>query len=141
MLAGIMLAGYLAKERSEMWIALVVAFSVLMVLVSLFQKAELQKVVTSNGLYFKWRPWQNKFRFIEKENIKSMVVRKGPAVQLGLGWLPGYGRYHNASRGKGVQLNLVNGERIFFSSSETGQFEHALEQIVSHHAKRRMSEF
>jgi len=137
-----LIAGHYApeKEKEEEWIGLVVAIPIEILVIILLQNVRLEKVVTSNGLYYRWKPWQRKFIVLEKESIKSFEVRKSPPFHYGIGWFPGYGKVHNASTGEGVQLYLVNGNRIYFSTSDTTFFKKTLEQIASN-PKPRFSEF
>jgi len=129
------------QQRGDMWIALAIVVPVEILVIALFRNVTLEKIVTSNGIYFRWKPWQRKFRVIEKESIKSFEVRNSPPLHYGIGWLPGYGWIHNASLGEGMQLYLVNGKRMFFSSSDPSFFRRAIENIVDKNTKTRVSEF
>ena len=131
-IAIVLIAGYTApeKDRSDMWIGLAIAIPIEILVIVLFQNMNLEKIVTSNGLYYRWRPWQKKFRVIEKENIKSFELRNSPPLNYGIHWFPGYGWVHNASAGEGLQLYLFNGKRIFFSSFDTSLFRRALENAT-----------
>lgn len=130
-----------AEKRNDMWIGLAIAIATEILVIFLFLNVRLDKVVTSNGLYFRWIPWQRKFRMIEKESIKSFEVRKSPPLNYGIHWFPGYGWVHNASAGEGIQLYLWNGKKIFFSTFDISFFRKALENITSSNPKPRMSEF
>jgi hypothetical protein len=142
-IAIVLIVGYTVpgKDRNEMWLALAIAIPVEVLTIILFRNVRLEKIVTSNGLYYRWKPWQKRFRVIEKESIKACEVRQGPPFNYGLGWFPGYGRFHNASRGEGLQLYLVNGDRIYFSTFDTVFFKRALENLISSNSKRSFSEF
>ena len=130
-----------AEERKEMWIGLAVAVPIEILVILLFQNMQLEKIVTTNALYYRWRPWQRKFIVLEKESIKNFEVRNSPPLNYGIHWFPGYGWVHNASAGEGLQLYLVNGKRIFFSSSDITFFKKALENITSSNPKPGLSEF
>lgn len=129
-----------SEQRGDMWIGLAIVIPIEILVFALFQNVRLEKIITSNGLYFRWRPWQRKFRFIEKESIRSFEVRNSPPLNYGIHWFPGYGWVHNAGTGEGIQLYLVNGKKMFFSTSGIGFFKKALEQIVSN-PKPGFSEF
>jgi hypothetical protein len=127
-----LLIGYVNKEdRNEMWIALGIAVPVEVLVIILFQNVCLEKIVTVNGLYYRWRPLQRKFRVIESEGIKSFEVRNSPPLNYGIHCFPGYGWVHNSSAGEGIQLYLVNGKKIFFGTLDTTFFRKALQDIVS----------
>jgi hypothetical protein len=129
------------EDKEHLWIALGISIPVEILVIILFWNVRLEKLVTSNGLYYRWRPWQRKFRVIEKESIKSFQIRSSPPLHYGIGWFPGYGWIHNANVGEGLQLYLVNGKRIFFSTFDTIFFERALQNLVSSNLKTGMSEF
>ena len=61
-----LVAGYTGpkEERSDMWLGLAVAVPIEILILVLFQNMQLEKIVTSNGLYFRWIPWQRKFRLM-----------------------------------------------------------------------------
>ena len=128
-------------NRDEMWLGLAIAVPVQVLVMILFQHMQLEKIVTTNGLYYRWKPWQKKYRVIEKESIDKIEVRKGPVFKYGFGWSPFYGRYHNACGGQGIQLRLVNGNRIFFSTFDVAAFQQALQNLISYNPKNSLREF
>ena len=132
-----LVAGYTGpkEERSDMWLGLAVAVPIEILILVLFQNMQIEKIVTSNGLYFRWIPWQRKFRLMERESIKSFAVRNSPSLNYGIHWFPGYGWVHNASAGEGMQIYLVNGKKIFFSTSDITFFKKALENIIASNPK------
>jgi hypothetical protein len=150
LMAGIMLltivitliAGLTTKEdRVDLWIALGVSIPVEILIIIIFWNVRLEKIVTSNGLYYRWKPWQRRFRVIEKESIKSFEVRNSPPLNYGIHWFPGYGWVHNASAGEGIQLYLMNGKKIFFSTLDMVFFQKALGNMTSSNLKPGVSEF
>jgi hypothetical protein len=123
------------EQRSDMWIALAIITPVEIMLVVLFQNPVLEKIVTSNGVYFRWKPWQRKFRWIDKESINSYEVRNSPFLHYGIGWFPGYGWMHNASLGEGIQLYLRNRKKFFFSTTDITSFARAIEHLINRGTK------
>lgn len=119
------------KNKTDILIALVIVVPIIILLLYLSSKIELEKVVTSNGLYYKWRPWHKKFRIIEKEDVKSVESRRFPFLSYGFGWFPGYGRYSNASQGEGLQLYLKNGKRFYFSTADIDSFKRAMNHLIN----------
>ena len=142
-LAIILIAGFTGpvEQRNDIWLALAIAMPIEIPLIILFRYVQLEKIVTSNGLYYRWRPWQKRYRYIEKETIESFEVRRFPFMSYGMGWFPGYGRYHNAGSGEGLQLYLQNGKRFYFSSADVDSFKRAMSHLVNRITKTRMSEF
>lgn len=124
------------EKRNDIWIGLAIAIALEVLVIVLFQNVRLEKIVTSNGLYFRWIPWQRKFGLIERGSIKSFEVRNSPPLNYGIHWFPGYGWVHNASAGEGMQLYLVNEKRIFFSTSDITFFKKALENIIASNPKQ-----
>ena len=128
-------------DRKEMWIALAIVLPLQVILFIAFQKARLEKVVTSNGLYFRWLPLQKKFRVIEKEMISSVSVSRAPLLNYGSNWVPGYGRMHMASKGEGVEVIKTDGKKIFFSTADPHSMARALEELIRSNSKTRIREF
>jgi hypothetical protein len=119
------------KEKREMIIAVIIVIPAAAIVLYLSSNAQLEKIVTSNGLYYRWRPWNKKYRVIEKGNIESIRTRRFPFKNYGFGWFPGFGFYHNASSGEGLQLTLKNGRNYFFSTGNKASFGAALRQLIS----------
>jgi len=129
------------EKRAEMWLGLAIAIPIDIFVMILFRYMQLEKVVTSNGLYYRWKPWQKKYRYIDKENIQSFEVRRFRFISYGMGWFPGYGRYHNASSGEGLQLYLKNGKRFYFSTADVDSFKRAMDHMINPLTKSNLSEF
>ena len=138
---GLVISFITQKQKTDASLGLVIVVPVAILAVYLNSIIRLQKIVTSNGLYYRWKPWHKKFRLIQKEDIESFYRRKFPLAKLGSGWFPSYGRYHVASRGEGIQLFLKNGRKIFFSTNEKSLFERALQKLISINPKPARSEF
>jgi hypothetical protein len=128
---GLAVTLFLEKEKEDVVIAIAIVLPTFAIVIYSTTVSRLEKVVTSNGLYFRWRPWQRRFRVIEGEVIGSIVARKFPLMKHGSGRFPGYGRYHNAGSGDGVQLILKNHRKYFFSASDKVSFETALQHLIS----------
>ena len=138
---GLVISLITEKQKTDTTIGLLIVVPIAILVVYLNSNIRLQKIVTSNGLYYRWEPWHKKFRLIQKEDIESFYSRKFPLAKLGSGWFPSYGRYHVASRGQGIQLFLKNGRKIFFSTNEKNLFERALQKLISINPKPARSEF
>jgi len=138
---GLVISFITQKQKTDASLGLVIVVPVAILAVYLNSIIQLQKIVTSNGLYYRWKPLHKKFRLIQKEDIESFYRRKFPLAKLGSGWFPSYGRYHVASRGEGIQLFLKNGRKIFFSTNEKNLFERALQKLISINPKPARSEF
>src|SRR5688572_15820392 len=101
------------KTANEgIWIALAVTLPVELIMIYVFFAMRLEKIVTSNGLYFRWSPLQKKYSVIEGNEIEKIEYRKAPS-SYGSSWVPGYGKVHNLSK-EGLQCYLVSGKKYFF---------------------------
>jgi len=138
---GLLLGFIIEKEKTDLAIELAIVIPVAIIIIYLNSNIRLEKIVTSNGLYYRWKPWNKRFRVIQKEDIESFHIRTFPLVNYGFGWFPTYGWYHNAGRGEGIQLFLKNGGKFFFSTNEKNLFEKALKNLVSSNPKSSLSEF
>ena len=134
-LAGMLIGLFTEKDKRGMAIGLAAIIPVIFLVLYLHSKSQLEKMVTSNGLYYRWKPWHRKFRVVEKQDIASVIVRKSPLMNYGFGWYPGYGRYHNSSGGEGLQLTLKNRSRIFFSTYDVGAFKKAINTLIDSNLK------
>src|SRR5215213_678870 len=124
---GLLLGFIIEKEKTDLAIGLAIVLPIAIIVIYLNSNIRLEKIVTSNGLYFKWTPWHKRFRVIQKEDVDSFYIRKFPFVNYGFGWFPTYGWYHNARGGEGVQLFLKNGSKFFFGTNQKRLFEKALQ--------------
>lgn len=129
------------EERKDSWIGLAVVVPVAVLILFLFQKFELEKIVTSNGFYYKWRSLHKRYRMIDKNVIERIEVKRFPFLSRGFGWFPAYGWYHILSGGEGIQFYLNNGNRFYFSTADRTGFERALQSLISSNPKTKLSEF
>lgn len=135
-------AGYYSGEDAKgLWLAVAIIVADGLLVFYLMKKLQLEKIVTTNGLYYRWGLWQKRYRFIEKENIETFEVRRFPFLSYGFGWFPGYGWYHNASSGEGLQLYLKSGRRFYFSASDINSFVKAMNSLINPNTKSGLSEF
>ena len=137
---GISLAvGYQTRSvRQDMLIVVVVIVPVEAIMIYLFTITRLETVVTSNGLYFRWLPFQSKYRVIDENEIGEFEYRKAPPSH-GSTWTPGYGRIHNLGK-EGFQFILASGKKYFFSTAERVLFQRAVEQMLATNKKIRFRE-
>lgn len=119
------------QQEKEMWIVLAIIIPLQLLMFYLFYIARLEKIVTTNGLYYRWTPLQKKYRLIEMEDIERFEVRKAPFASYGSKWEFGYGRVHNLSKAEGIQLYLKSGKKIFFGTSDKTGFEKAILQLMA----------
>lgn len=129
------------SDKNEVIFVLFIVMPLQLIMFLLFYRSQLEKVVTTNGMYYRWTPLQKKYRVIEKEEIGETELRRSPLLKLGSNWMPGYGRIHSASHGEGVQIFKTNGKKIFFSAADPASFRKALEVLVMSNRKIHWREF
>ena len=114
------------EDRREAWVALAIVIPLQLIMAWVFSKVKWEKIVTSNGLYYRWTFVQSRYRLLERHDISSIEIRQAPALQYGAGRVPGYGKSHNVSGGKGLQVYLSNGKKVFFGTDLPDQFHEAV---------------
>ena len=130
---GVML-GVALKEKEktrDAWLALVIVIPLGVIIFYLMYITKLQTVITTEGIFYKWWPFQHSYRFVPAAEIEEVELRKGPCLSYGSHWIPGYGRVHNTGLGKGFQFVLKNGKKIFLGTNKQNAFQHAVDKIMS----------
>jgi hypothetical protein len=138
---GLLLRNAQKNEQQEMWIVLAIIIPVQLLLTWLFYSTSLEKVVTTNGLYFRWPPLQKRFRVIEKEEMEKVQVRMRPRLKYGSKYVLGYGWMHTVSKGEGAEVLLRSGKKIFFGTAGAGAFLKALQELAPPDRKPMLREF
>jgi hypothetical protein len=122
----------LEKEKPrEAMVALALVVPLEAIILYLFYITKLETAITSEGIYYRWTPFQRKGRFIPKGEIETAELRDGPVMSYGCHWIPGYGRVNNTGPGKGIQFKLRNGKKIFLGTQIPASLQTALEKIVT----------
>lgn len=112
-------------------IALAITAPIELIMLYLFYVVRLEIAVTSEGIYYRWWPFQRKPRFISKTAIAAIEIKKGPGMQYGVHRVPGYGKVHNTGPGEGLQFVLHDGKKLFLGSGMPASFSQALARIVN----------
>jgi hypothetical protein len=120
---------YAGNERSELTFALIPMTVVSLVNIWMFYFVRFEKLLTRDGFYYRWKPFQKKYRVLERAEIDTSQFRK-PPLRYGFGIYPGYGRVHNMSNTNGWQIQLVSGKRLFFGTAEPFLFERAIREFL-----------
>lgn len=119
-------------EKDKAWglVLIAVVVTIQLIVFYLFYALQLQKVVTPDGLFYRWAPLQAHYRFIPRREIESMEVKRSPSMKFGAGSAPGYGKLNTVSDGMGVQLYLSHGRMMFFGTGDPVFFENALRELL-----------
>jgi hypothetical protein len=130
---GITLAtALIEKEKTkEAWIALAIVIPLESIIAWMMFITKLETVLSTEGIFYKWWPFQRSFRFIPAKEIEEAELRSGPSLSYGSHWVPGYGRVHNVGPGKGFQFTLKKGKRIFIGTQKLTAFENAIDKIIT----------
>jgi hypothetical protein len=107
----------------------------------LFYYSKLETIVTNEGLGYRWRPLQNKFRMLFKEDIIKVNTRNGPPFSYGIHWMPSYGWVHNIRGRKGFQINMRSGKRLFIGSQKIDELKSVLETLLNNRIADYRNEF
>ncbi|MBD0350858.1 MAG: hypothetical protein ICV65_06885 [Flavisolibacter sp.] len=97
----------------------------------LFYITRFQIRVHYNGIFYRWKPFHRKERFIAKETIRKFNIRNMPPLQYGVRWLPFMGWFHNVNSKKGIHFKLKNGNNVIIGVKNIKAFAAAVEQITS----------
>jgi hypothetical protein len=124
------------QEANEGWIAVAIVIPLEIVIAYFTYITRLEAVVSSEGIFYKWWPFQRSYYFIDVNEIKETELRNGPPLSYGFHWVPGYGWVHNVGRGKGISFRLKTGKRIFLGTAKPSAFSEAVEKMLP--ARRRL---
>ena len=103
--------------------------------------SKLETIVTNEGLGYRWRPLQNKFRMLFKEDINMVNTRKGTPFNYGIHWMPTYGWVHNVRGRKGFQISMRSGKRLFIGSKKVDELKSVLETLLKNRIADYRNEF
>jgi len=90
-----------------------------------------ETAVTTKGIYYRWTPFMKRHQFIPRDSLRQVGERKGPWMQYGYKWVPGYGRVHMVSGRQGIQLHLDEGRKVFIGTREPFLLRKALEKMLA----------
>lgn len=117
-----------APKRPELWWLLAGVVVLQSVFVYLFYITRFETTITTEGVYYKWWPFQRRESFVATNEILHASISKAPWT-YGSQWLPGFGKVHNLSSGKGVAFVLKNGKKLFLGTQRESLFETALRKL------------
>ena len=111
-------------------------FVMMIGLTVLFYKMRLVTYIKPDGIYFIYPPMINKERFISKAEISKYEIRKyhpskeysGHGVKRGRRKT---GRAYTVSGRTGMQLYLINGQKILIGTHRKEAIKHAMEKMIS----------
>jgi len=90
-----------------------------------------EMMVTDEGVYYRWRPFNRQYNMISKPEISEVRLRKSPFLKFGYNKrVIGYGRVHNMGAARGLQFILKSGRKIFISSEKINGFQRAVEKLA-----------
>jgi hypothetical protein len=118
-------------QMKKAWVALLIMVPFEAFLAYGIYITKLQTVVSTEGVYYKWGPFQRSYRFIAAAEIEKAEMRNSPAMSYGCNWVPGYGRANTTGPGKGVQFVLRNRKKIFVGTNKQSAFQQAIDKIVN----------
>lgn len=101
-------------------------------LILLFLIANLQTELRSDGFYYKFFPFQFRFRQINWSDVETMEIRKYKPISEYLGWgirFGSKGQAYNVKGNIGLQLVLKNGKQILFGTQRPKDLQKAIDNL------------
>lgn len=99
----------------------------------LFCAVKIETEIRSDGLYIRFFPFHLSFRKIHLDELKRYEVRTYSPIKEYGGWGIRYGlkgKAYNVSGNRGVQLELLNGERILIGSQKPEELVKAINLAI-----------
>jgi hypothetical protein len=124
-------------DKIDFTLAIIAVVAVELPIFLLVYYSKLETMVTAEGLGYRWRPLQTKYRMIFKDEVLDIGIRKSPAFNYGVHWIPGYGWVHNVRGRMGMQMKLKSGKKIYVGSQRINELKAALEKLLN----KRIAEF
>jgi hypothetical protein len=114
-------------------IGLIIVAIFLLGIIAFFFSIKLETQIDSIGIYYRFYPIQRKFREIKWEVVNKAYIRKySPIAEYG-GWGIRFGMSngmaYNIKGTKGLQLELVNGDKILFGTQIPDEMEKVLSNL------------
>lgn len=112
-----------------------IEFGIAFGLAFLFLKMRLITKVGTEGLSYRFPPLIMKERKIRRDEIKTFVVRHYKPVKEYGGWGIKYGlrrngKAYNVKGNIGMQLELINGNKVLFGTQRADAFQYAMEKMM-----------
>jgi hypothetical protein len=123
--------------RIDFTLSMIAVIAVELPIFLLVYYSKLETMVTTEGLGYRWRPLQTKYRMIFKDEVVDIKTRKSPAFNYGVHWIPGYGWVHNVRGRMGMQMKLKSGKKTYVGSQKIDELKAALEKVLN----KRIAEF
>lgn len=79
-------------DVSELWISLAIVVPIQLMMLYLFSHVQFEKLVTKDGLYYRWTIIQKKYRVLPKVEIKKRELRKPPSLKYGQNYTFSHGK-------------------------------------------------
>jgi hypothetical protein len=103
--------------------------------VFLFRFLMLETLVDTEGIHYRFRPFQKKFKLIKPEDISRYEVKKyNPLMDYG-GWgirlgSTSKGTAYNVRGNQGVLFELKSGKKFLLGTQEPNSFRYAMEKLM-----------
>lgn len=122
-------------NSEEIWVP-AVAIGMLILSTLLIYMMSLETEIRSDGIYFRFYPFQLKFNGISKEHINSIFLRKYNPIKEYGGWgyrvsVTGKGKALNVSGNDGIQIIYNNNKKLLIGTRKPEDAEMILKQWYS----------
>ena len=105
------------------------------IIIYAFFSIKLITVVDSEGVHYRFVPWQRKVKTIQPSEIQEYRIRKYSPIREYGGWgvrtgSRKYGNAYNVSGNTGMQFILKNGKKLLIGTHRPEPFRRAMEKIM-----------
>jgi hypothetical protein len=111
-------------------------FLIVFMIVFLVMKAKLIVEISENSIQFRFHPFINKYKVIDRREIERFEVRKYRPIRDFGGWgiRTGFrknGIAYNVSGNLGLQLYLINGKKILIGTQRKDAINRAMQKMMN----------
>lgn len=107
---------------------LIIVTSIMVLVIILLYRAELDSIITKEGIFYRWKPFRKKFTQISWGNVERReIINYG---FIGYGWrLTSFGVVYNVAGKEGLHLILKSGEKITLGTQKPQELSDFLKKI------------
>jgi hypothetical protein len=117
-------------NKSEFALSTIAIVAIEIPIFVFFYYTKLETIVTEEGLGYRWWPLQSKYRILFRDDMVKVNTRRGPILNYGIHWMPGYGWVHNVRGTEGLQIQMRSGKKLFIGSQKLNELKLALDAVL-----------
>lgn len=105
------------------------------IMVLLFKTMKLNIAISKKGFHYRMNTVNRKNKLLLWDEIASMELRKSPARGYGKKYKFRYGEVYAMNLKQGIEFNLKNGKKIFFSLKDPDEFMRTVRKLELNNVK------